>query len=376
MAWVEQRGTRYRVRMRMPDGTVGTDSSHPTRPAAEIRCKQVDVEQAIDTYIDPTRGRITLKEWVAIWETGHLAGPAKWAAYRSHLRIHIPPAFGDTPLNQITRHAVKLFVKRLKTRLADSSASSVMTLLGLLMREAVADRRIPLNPCQGVRVITHRAAERPHASASQVNEIAARIARPSDQLLVVTAAYTGMRWCELAGLARANTHLDDGLIVVHPEVGALHEVGANLYLGPPKSRDPARDIHPPPFLIAKLRALLDSHDHDLVFTGARGGLLRRSAMSRRVFAPAVNGDRRAGRPAVIAGMHFHDLRHTHKTWLIEDDIPEVAQAKRLGHRIAGVRGTYSHVTPAMQHRIVTALQDRWRRTQPRPDHGERHLRVA
>ena len=32
-------------------------------------------------------------------------------------------------------------------------------------------------------------------------------------------------------------------------------------------------------------------------------------------------------------MHFHDLRHTHKTWLIEDDIPEIAQAKRLGHRM-------------------------------------------
>lgn len=22
-------------------------------------------------------------------------------------------------------------------------------------------------------------------------------------------------------------------------------------------------------------------------------------------------------------MHFHDLRHTHKTWLIEDGIPEI-----------------------------------------------------
>ena len=53
MAWIEHRGTRYRVRMRMPDGSVGTDSSHPTRAAAEIRCKQVDVEQALDTYLGP-----------------------------------------------------------------------------------------------------------------------------------------------------------------------------------------------------------------------------------------------------------------------------------------------------------------------------------
>ena len=58
-------------------------------------------------------------------------------------------------------------------------------------------------------------------------------------------------------------------------------------------------------------------------------------------------------------MHFHDLRHSHKTWLIEDSIPEIAQARRLGHRIGGVRGIYSHVTPAMQHRITEALQHRW-----------------
>jgi hypothetical protein len=80
MAGVEQHRTSYRVRIRMPDGTVGVDSSHPTRAAAEIRCKQVDVERALETYIDPARGRITLDECAAIWETGHLAGPAKWAS--------------------------------------------------------------------------------------------------------------------------------------------------------------------------------------------------------------------------------------------------------------------------------------------------------
>src|SRR5947207_9748741 len=137
MAWIEQRGTRYRVRMRMPAGSVGTDSSYPTRAAAELRRKQVDVEQALDTYLDPALGRISLAEWVAIWQAGHLAGPAKWAAYRSHLRNHILPRFGDTPLNQITRQTVKMFVKQLKRHLADSSVASIIGLLGLLMREAV-----------------------------------------------------------------------------------------------------------------------------------------------------------------------------------------------------------------------------------------------
>src|SRR6476469_8128687 len=101
MAWVEQRGTRWRVRYRTADGTVGTDSSHPTRPAAELRAKQVDIDQATDTYLDPTGGRATLAEWVTIWAEGHDVGPAKAAAYRSHLNIHILPRFGNLPLTRI-----------------------------------------------------------------------------------------------------------------------------------------------------------------------------------------------------------------------------------------------------------------------------------
>ncbi|MBF9132190.1 phage integrase SAM-like domain-containing protein, partial [Plantactinospora sp. S1510] len=182
MAWIEQRGTNYRVRLRLPDGTVATDSVHPTQRAADIRRKQVDLDQALATYLDPTLGRITLAEWVQIWEAGHIAGDAKWAAYRSHLRNHVLPRFGDTPLTKITRQAVKVFVKQLKTHLADSSAASVMSLFGLLMREAVADGRIPHNPCQGVKVVTRQSAERPHATATQVNTIAGRIERRSDQI--------------------------------------------------------------------------------------------------------------------------------------------------------------------------------------------------
>jgi integrase len=203
-----------------------------------------------------------------------------------------------------------------------------------------------------------------HTTAAQVNEIASRLTAP-DQALIITAVYTGMRWGELTGLRRPNCKLDDGRISIDPDEGALHEVAGHLQLGPPKTPAAVRDILLPPFLIQLLRTHLDSHKSDHVFTGRDGGLHRRSSFHRRHWRPATAGDPDRGIPAIVPGLHFHDLRHSHKTWLIEDGVPEVAQAKRLGHRLPGVRGIYSHVSATVEQRLVDGLQTRWDQTAAR-----------
>lgn len=240
----------------------------------------------------------------------------------------------------------------------------MVTLLSTILSEAVQDGRIPVNPCRGVRVQQDVRAERPTATAAQVAAIAGRMRHPTDRLLVLTAAYTGMRWGELVGLDRANVDLAAGCIHVHPQVGALHEVDGRLFLGPPKTSDSVRRVRLPRFLTNELSVLLAAHDHDTVFPGARGGWQRRSNFTRRAWIPAVAGDPNRGVAPILPGMHFHDLRHTHKTWLIEDAIPEIAQAKRLGHRLPGVRGIYSHVTEPIHRQLLDALQRRWEATQP------------
>jgi integrase len=76
------------------------------------------------------------------------------------------------------------------------------------------------------------------------------------QRLVITAAYTGMRFGELAGLTRANLHLDRALIHVAADTGALHEVSGDRWLGPPKTKAAVRDVRLPPFLVDGLDRLL------------------------------------------------------------------------------------------------------------------------
>jgi Phage integrase, N-terminal SAM-like domain len=146
MAWVEPRNGKFRVRLRLPDGAVVTDSVHPTKPAAQLRAKEIDVELGKDTFLDPRDGRISLTEWVTIWQQTHQAGPATWSAYRSHLRLHILPRHGHLPLTAIRRQHVKALVINLKRKLAPRSVADVIAVLSLVLREAVEDRRITPQP--------------------------------------------------------------------------------------------------------------------------------------------------------------------------------------------------------------------------------------
>ena len=60
------------------------------------------------------------------------------------------------------------------------------------------------------------------------------------------------------------------------------------------------------------------------------------------------------------GLTFHGLRHSHKTWMIADNVPEIAQARRLGHILDDkIRQTYSHVAAEVEHRLLAGLTDRW-----------------
>jgi integrase len=109
------------------------------------------------------------------------------------------------------------------------------------------------------------------------------------ELLIVTAAWTGARWGEIAALQRRNTHLDDGVIVIDPLIGAMIESNRGIELGPPKTAESARTITLPPFLIRLLQAHLDRHDHPHVFTSHRGEPHRRSNFGRRALRPATEG---------------------------------------------------------------------------------------
>jgi integrase len=310
-----------------------------------------------------------LIHWSVVWVDTVDVETRTEENYRSYLRNHILPRWGYTTLGDITALDVTAWPKDLRKRYAASTVAGIITVFSMMLDDAVDQRLIPANPVHRRR---RRGRRRDHAPSRaekvfampehviRIADQATLLGGPSAGLLVITAAWTGCRWGELAGLQRDHVHLDHGTITIDPEIGALHESAHELWLGPPKTPASARTITLPPFLLELLRDHLSATTGSFVFTSPLGCRLRRSTFDRRVFRPAVDGNTRKGAQPVRPGLTFHGLRHSHKTWLIADKIPEIAQARRLGHHLSNrLAEVYSHVAPEIETELLKNLERRW-----------------
>lgn len=375
MAWVEKTGKNsWRVRYPKRTGGTGSMSGFRTKKAADAYANDLETDRRRGIWIDPTDSRTTVADWTAQWFPTLDVDPRTIDNYRSYLTNHILPHWGTSSLGDITTLDVTTWIKQLRSHLAASTVNCIVCVFAMLMDDAVDQHLIPANPVRR-RSRRGRRCDQPHPPTERVWTTPDKVLRIAEQagmlggrdvkLLVITTAWTGCRWGEMAGLQTENVDLVRSALVIDSKIGALHESSHRIWLGPPKTPASARVIPLPPFLVTLLREHLAQHSGQFVFTSPLGYPLRRSDFDRRVFRPAVNGNRQ--RPnanvhtePVQLGLTFHGLRYSHKTWLIADGIPEIAQAKRLGHHLSNrLVETYSHVAPKIETRLLRGLEQRW-----------------
>jgi integrase len=373
MAYAEKSGKNsWRVRYLCDDGTLGSLSGFTTEDTAVDAARRINTENSGGRHHDPAVGRRPFGEWIEPWFDSIDVAPTTFAQYRSLTRNHIAPRWGSVPFDAIGNLAAHSWAVQLRTAgLADSTVKTIMKVLNMMLADA-ADEGIleanPIRPRRRGRRRRQRTREIIWASPAQVLRIALQAAHLVGDwagVLLISAAYTGARWGELTGLQRINTHLDDGCFVIDPDIGALHEYDGKLELGPPKTAESARTVSLPPFLIDLWRTHLRTHDHPHVFVTAEHELLRRSNFSRRAMRPAADGNHHRTDPPVRVhpikrGLTFHGLRHSHNTWMIADGIPDVARARRLGHKLPDkIQQIYDHVAPEIEAKLLDHLQRRW-----------------
>ena len=306
--------TRWQARWRHPlDPRVRVERTFQTKRDGERWLARQETTADDGSYINPRRADRPFREvyeaWRASW--ADRLGPLTTARFEDIWRVYLEPAFGDRKTSAITHEAVQRYVDGLRDGgTGTPTVRKVHAVLSAAFTEAIRLGVVHANPCRHVRLPRAEHREMLFLSAAEVRALADAI-DPRYRVLVYTAAYTGLRAGELAGLRREDVDLLHGTLTVRQ---ALKDVNGRLEFGPTKSHAQRRITFP-----GFLRKLLEEHlslpspgGSALVFTSPRGSPLQHRLFYRRYFKPAV----RAALPAEKHGLRFHDLRHTCASLLI------------------------------------------------------------
>jgi integrase len=297
--------------------------------------RKVDAQQWLDsvtssvvtgTYVDPKASGVT----VAIWSTSWLAGQVHLKA-TGQTRVegivsrYVVPQWGSMKLRDVSHADVQAWVTELQaTGLSASSVQRAHGVLAQVLELAVRDRRLPTNPARGVRLPRKLARAPRYLSAAQVEALAVEC-EPYGHV-VRFLAYTGLRWGEMAALRVRD--VDPLRRRVHVSRSVTEDRG-RLIFDTTKTGEP-RMVPLPRFLADQVAATLAGKGpDDLVFEGARGGVLRSRNFGRRTFAPAA---RAIGVPTLTP----HGLRHTAASLAIAAGANVKVVQQMLGHATASM----------------------------------------
>jgi integrase len=345
------RGKSWEARFRNKAGKQRT-KRFPTKSEAEgfLRAIEADIDRGL--VFDTALGKTRFKEFAHRWHSGisHVR-PGTDVKIEAALRLHVLPRFGDLYISGIEPVDVREWIADMVG--AQKSPGLIYiayNVFSRVMRTAEIDGYIRRTPCIGIelpRQTNHQ--EMRFLSPEQIARLAEAI-EPRYSALIYTAAYTGLRWGELAGLQIAKVNFLRGVIEVNQ---AMTEVRGYRRLGPTKTGK-ARSISLPRFLRDLLaQHLVEFPSHEFVFTATEGGALRRH-FYRRNYKPAV---KRAG---LDPNLRFHDLRHTCAALLIAQGAHPKEIQERLGH--STIRLTfdrYGHLLPTLDDRLRDGLDELW-----------------
>lgn len=326
--------------------------------------KKAEIQQTIHPEA-AVRG-MTVEKWMRSWlETDLLGGikPSSYLTYLNQMNRHILPCLGRMQMASITPEMVHSFLECLQAKgLGENTVRGIYRLLSAAMRAALDDGIIAKNPCRKICVKRGERVQQRVFSREEQKKVEKTLSQGED-LTALFAMYTGLRLGEICGLRWSDINWENGTATVCRTVQRLKRMdtdkclkcgGAKTYLmiGSPKSPSSCRTIPIPTFLLKRLEIQKKQRSAAQLTTGYIFGTGMRAADPRTIqrrFAGVV-------RRLEIPDAHFHTLRHSYATRLLEMGVDVKTVSQLLGHSSAKTTlDCYAHSLLDQQRSAVAKL---------------------
>jgi integrase len=283
-----------------------------------------------------------------------------YVRYEGVLRNHLIPALGQTPLNSLTREAIKQLLVGKRQTLTPSSVRNILTPLREMLRHAVDDEILPSNPAAQVgRFLYQRQAPQQEIEPLTREELGCfldtiQTHAPEHYPLFLCLARTGIRLGEVLAVQWGDLDFHGRSITIRRNVVRGH-------ITRPKNGK-TRRVDMSQQLTEVLQQLQTQRKAETlrrgwpevpvwVFCSTTGGVLNKENLRTRVFYRCLA---KAG----LRHVRIHDLRHTYASLLIQQGESLAYIRDQLGHHSIQVTvDIYGHLVPGGNKAAVDRLDD-------------------
>jgi integrase len=259
--------------------------------------------------------------------------PATTALYRSSFNTLIE-IVGDKPLVLLVRNDAEEFKRVRAEQVSRATVNKEIRTIRAGLALAVEWGAIASNPFRGVRILRVAWKEPGYLSWAEYQRLQTVIADAEFADLVALTVHTMMRRSEIIHLTWDDVDLARGIIHIRnrtdftpkgmrPRLIPLNRIAWGIL---------SRRVCKAPY----------------VFINSKGRGLVGGTVSRRFKAYV----RKAG---LSEELHFHSLRHTGASWLVQSGVPIYSVQKILGHSSPTVSQIYSHLDEAHLREAVEKL---------------------